>query len=407
MGKRKYDNTRRDADRHYNAVKNEKAGQVYFLTRELFCVLAGERKDVVKEYCAYILNEKDKDKAESNYQQLISGNLSAMNHAKILIEHGISEEFFNGTDIIAPKKVLVSLKCYMNKDSLGEYDEELDFYIPANRKKLIEEQIIPNIFDIKNKDGSLVIDCIFDIAMKILSNSKMAKNPEIHPAASYDVIDYITSLKLGANVSQLAMKKYYNHLYEEIIKEYKEDDENSKNKLIHLPDYPEKDTVTNNKLSDTNKKYIERIQNTLLIIRESFLELCEIDGHIIDDKDFYEYIGVDKNRFEQQLNETKSVNVRPIFDKIRQFGFPATLIKNDIPSEIGVSSEVIYKADEVRTSKDYKALRDTIKLYMFYKIDTYNLPFFFSVYSMYRYILESYDQVEEAAKVYSKILNLK
>lgn len=211
-----------------------------FIIREIFNLIKDKRISN-SDFYSYIF-DMDKSSSEMTMTSIVNtgyGNVEKF--AKKLIEYGLSEEYFSKNNpeyIQAPDEVVNLYAEYLDLENkliedpygkekkTGKFDinklspeerkkeEQRDKIRDDNRdhKKYMKTTLLENIFLIKNKDDSLVIDCLRNVILDYLEiNTKTV--PEL-----YDISAHIVDTTPTAYLSQKQIQQYYANTASDFIK---------------------------------------------------------------------------------------------------------------------------------------------------------------------------------------------
>ena len=346
-----------------------------FIIREIFKTI-NNRDITADEFYMKLLGVDEKRKTEgAKKDAYIASDIYAnfVNRATLRVspyieekkKWGFTEAFFMDNQAIlidAPEECIYKIIYYLQDSSL--YGNE-DFR---------ENVIIPNIFEFKNADGTLIIDCVKEMIDEIVSE----KNTNQDTTA--EILEYVTNYSSDISVSQQVIKNFYN----EIGKSF--DKEKQTYELIQLP---EMDTFNSKKRIFVTSDN-EKIKQNLLLIREVYAMMAEMDGNKDAMKNFYLYLECTENEYNDYIRHG-NIPTRKLAKKIQSFKFPATLFKGDSPCDIDITNYALYSLNsnvDIDDVVEMKKFRNMLRLALFYRIDTRNIPFFMAVYSMYNSLVD-------------------
>lgn len=346
-----------------------------FIIREIFKTI-NNRDITADEFYMKLLGVDEKRKTEGGKKDAyIASDIYAnfVNRATLRVspyieeikKWGFTEAFFMDNQAIlidAPEECIYKIIYYLQDSSL--YGNE-DFR---------ENVIIPNIFEFKNADGTLIIDCVKEMIDEIVSE----KNTNQDTTA--EILEYVTNYSSDISVSQQVIKNFYN----EIGKSF--DKEKQTYELIQLP---ETDTFNSKKRIFVTSDN-EKIKQNLLLIREAYAMMAEMDGNKDAMKNFYLYLECTENEYNDYIRHG-NIPTRKLAKKIQSFKFPATLFKGESPCDIDITNYALYSLNsnvDIDDVVEMKKFRNMLRLALFYRIDTRNIPFFMAVYSMYNSLVD-------------------
>lgn len=289
--------------------------QNLFIIRELVQFIGIKEKTSIKYYYYYLFNDLIKDKknimkkCSDRYAHLLfdtgKNNISLIKEK--YIECGISPEYFDNQPIIFSDNSHYSLK--------GEIKEYLSHIRGNGNVKASEipkgcamddiegeltylrQSISEKYCDIKNIDGSLMIDSIRLLVNKIIRYSR--DNPisisEQKKVAFEEIDNFTQSLPFALALESLSF--------------------NTKN--IYLM-----------------KKSSINIKINYLLIRTIFEMLCEMDELILPEK-FYSLIGISKQDYDNIIISGICDN-KMLASILRKYNFPSSMFRGDNPSCIKI-----------------------------------------------------------------------
>ena len=345
------------------------------IIREIFNVIKDNRISK-PDFYSYIF-DKDKSSAESIFSTFVKNGYGKIEKfAKKLIEYGLSKEYFskdNPEYIQAPDEVVNLYAKYLDLENRliqdpyakekksGKFD--INKLSPEERKK--EEQrdkirdenrkhknhmkmtLLENIFLIKNKDDSLVIDCLRNVILDCLEINKEAV-PEL-----YDISAHIVDTTPTAYLSKKQIQQYYTIVASEF----------SKYDIADL----------SGKIS-TKKIYGKKNNGfTFYLIRESYQILSQIDADRPDALDrFYNYLGVSEEDYESMIVTNVAPN-KKMADLLTPFKYPASLFRGDVDTEYDISDDIKKYCLEYYYNGKYDLFNNALTVFLCYKISSDNI----------------------------------
>lgn len=296
------------------------------------------------------------------------GSIDAI--SKKLISYGISKEYFNDTA----------------SEFLDGDETVIDFfakYIDNNQNAKTKigivqcrECLLERIFSIKNKDGSLVIDCVRNIMLDILNIDEI-DNP------LYVFTNQIVNAVPDKNLSRRDYKKYYNSILKDTyITQPRE-----------LPDFPNSNysSRVGNPL-DKNKASYEwyKIQMSLFIIREAYLVFAEMDDIPNALDMFYEELGISENEYMDMLFDSEVIDNKRLANILTKYKYPASIFHAEHPSRIKLCPELNDFLDDyygtdgycIRDMLDDEDLHDRFRFYLLYRLSADNYEITFATMSL-------------------------
>ena len=300
--------------------------QIFYLMKDsridqemFFAFLYDEKLSAVKKDDQEILTPesvKKMTKAYRRYETFIhhtEGSIDAI--SKKLISYGISKEYFNDTasEFLDGDETVI--------DFFAKYIDNNQNAKTKIRIVQCRECLLERIFYIKNKDGSLVIDCVRNIMLDMLNFD------EKHQRPLYALADEIAHVTPNKNLSRLDYKKYYNAILENI----------DLTQPIELPDFPNSNysSRVGNPL-DKNKASYEwdKIQMSLFIIREAYLVFAEMDDIPNALNMFYEELGMSENEYMDMLFDSEVIDNKRLANILTKYKYPASIFHAEHPSRI-------------------------------------------------------------------------
>lgn len=349
----------------------------FFIIREIFNII--NNKDIApSEFYVELLGVNEIRKSEkSNSQKTIvyrasdiytnlvnRATVKASNYIKQITKYGFSESFFMDKEakpIIAPEICIEAITIYLADIAQGEL------------KDIRNDIIIPHIFEYKNEDDTLIIDCVKRVIDEIVNKRTPYKD------TVNEVMEYVADYPCNVATSQTKIKKFYCEIGESFKKQ-------TSYQNVQLP---EKDTFNKNK-----KIYVtsnnEKIKQNLLLIREAFYLLVSLDENEILMPYFYLYLDCTEHEYNEYIR-SGNIPTRQLADKFQLFKFPATIFKGDSSCDIDIVIDKYpyYSLNnnfDIDDKNKMNEFRNVLRLALGYRIDNRNIPFFMAIYSMYDYI---------------------
>ena len=239
------------------------------------------------------------------------------------------------------------------------------------------ECLLERIFSIKNKDGSLVIDCVRNIMLDMLNFD------EKHQRPLYALADEIAHVTPNKNLSRLDYKKDYNAILENI----------DLTQPIELPDFPNSNysSRVGNPL-DKNKASYEwdKIQMSLFIIREAYLVFAEMDDIPNALNMFYEELGMSENEYMDMLFDSEVIDNKRLANILTKYKYPASIFHAEHPSRIKLCPELYdFLSNYLGTDGycfhdmlDDEDLHDRFRFYLLYRLSKDNDEITFATMSL-------------------------
>ena len=381
--------TEKMLERSNNARNRAETIQANFLIiREVFNMIKDSRTSNI-DFWLYLLDwentPENAEKAEAHFTALIRfGAGDSIKHAKKLIEHGISAEYFNQS----PTFIIADPAIQYVYDIVTEESKEYHKSTKKNESKTYSlqerrEVLLEKIFTIKNQDETLVIDCMRNLLMDMYHISE----------PTYDLGKYLTDLKVGSHLSQKNLKKYYKDVAEKFAKQ------------LTAPELPI------GKIPDKKIYSVEDSESsifTLTIIREAYFiiaDMYEINNPM---KNFYEFIGISEDEYEDML-ESGNIPNKLLVQKFEPYKYPASLFRGDNPTEIDVCSEIrnVYHAYSTNFRYGIEKFRHYLKIFLCYKISNDNFALIIPTCSLIEAMLDTLPYTnflsDEELKIYKSI----
>lgn len=364
-----YEKNKRNAD-HLTIYRTN-----FLIVRDLFNLIKDTRISN-SDFYAYIFDMNKSDSEITMTSIINTGYGNIEKHSKKLIEYGLSEEYFskeNPEYIQAPDEVINLYVEYLdleNKLIEDPYSKEkkaktFDFNklspeeqkAERKRNKMRDENrdhknymkmiLLENIFSIKNKDGSLVIDCLRNI---LLDYSEI--NKEAVPKL-YDMSAHIVDTTPTAYLSQKQTQQYY---------------------IDTVSDFAKYDIADLSGKVSSKKIYGKKNNGfTFYLIREAYLILSQIDADRPDALDkFYNYLGVSEEDYESMIDTNVAPN-KKMADLLTPFKYPASLFRGDAPTEYDISDDIKIYYNEYYCNGDYDLFNNALTVYLCYKISSDNI----------------------------------
>lgn len=357
---KKIEGYRQKIDEYQIGQKNVVSTNLVII-KEIFNIINNSKKVSNDDFYVKLLGIKDKkNHASDRYESLIDQRVKVSKYKNQFEEKGFSANFFtddSASFIIAPQCCIEYIKSYVLDRRLNEV------------KQLREQYIFPYIFEYKNEDGTLIIDCV----KKIIDEIRYEKTKSINNDTVNDVVNYVTNLSCSTALSQKNIKKFYN----ELGKSYNKD-----KGTIEYVTLSKSENVNNHKLYVTSDN--NRIKQTLLLIRETYALLAELDNNNNAMKNFYKLLGCSANEYDDYIRYG-NIPTRKLARIFQIFKFPASSFRGDSPCEIDITTLGCQLNDnvDIDDADAVKKFRNALRLNLFYVIDKRNIPFFMAVYSMY------------------------
>lgn len=278
-----------------------------------------------------------------------------------LLEYGISSEFFDdkAAEYLLGEQIVINT--FVNYLDNGRKSSLL----LEDCKKILHEYI----FTVKNKDGSLIVDCVRNMMLDMLSINKSDNG------ALYYLADELAHITPVTQLSRLSYKKYYNNILKNV-------DLIQPQKLPELPRSTYSSRV-GNPLEKHQKTYRwQNIQLSLFIIRESYRVFAEVD-QIPDALDkFYAELGISENEYDKMLLDYEQIDNRKLGVIFTKYKYPASVFHAEKPSRIKLCSMINELLQEYFDSKTGRYcmqemiedddLYDKFKFYLLYRMDSDN-----------------------------------
>ena len=348
----------------------------FFIIREIFNIINNKDIAPAEFYVKLLgLNEGQKStetddkktlrKASDIYTNLVTrATVKASNYAGQIAKYGFSESFFMDTEaktIIAPELCIDEITTYLTDTKLMELEE------------IREYTIIPYIFEYKNEDDTLIVDCVKGIIDEIVN--KRTNNE----ATVNEVLEYVADYPCNVGTSQKVIKNFYHQIGKSFEKQtpYKD---------VQLPE--------ENTFNKSKRIYVtsdnEKIKQNLLLIKEAFYLLASMDENEILMPYFYLYLDCTELEYNEYIRNG-NIPTRQLADKFQLFKFPATIFKGEASCDIDIVIDNYYSYNlnrnfDIDDENKMNEFRNALRLALCYRIDNRNIPFFMAVYSMYEYI---------------------
>lgn len=348
----------------------------FFIIREIFYIINNKsvtpNEFYIKLLGASGLRKKAKTggkkaiyKVADIYANLVTrATVKASNYIDQITKYGFSETFFmdnEATHIVAPAICIDEIINFLS-------DREIN-----DLKNIRNNIIIPYIFEYKNEDGTLIIDCVKRIIDEIV-NERTDNKDSVN-----EVLEYIADAPCNVAISQKIIKDFY----DQIGKSFEKGKIAYKNVQL-----PKVDSFNKNKRVYVTSNN-EKIKQNLLLVREAFYLLASLDENEILIPYFYLYLDCTEYEYAEYIRNGK-IPTRKLADKFQLFKFPATIFKGESPCDIDIviNNCPYYLNDNFDIDNENKMneFRSVLRLALCYRIDTRNIPFFSAVYSMYEYI---------------------
>ncbi len=363
--------TKKMQDRANNARNRAKTIQANFLIiREVFNMIKDSRTSNI-DFWLYLLDwentPENAEKAEAHFTALIRfGAGDSIKHAKKLISHGISAEYFNESPTFIKADPAIQYVYDITTEESKEYykskkkNESKTYSLQERREVLLE-----NIFTIKNLDGTLVIDCMRNLLMDMYHISE----------STYDLGKYLTDLKAGSHLSQKNLKKYY----KDVAKKFADQ--------LTIPELPT-GTVSDKKIYTAVDS--EKGSFTLFIIRETYAVLAAMNGINNYMQNFYEFIDISEDEY-QNMIDTGIIFNKELLQKFEPFKYPASLFRGENPIEIDVCRDIkeYYYYMKCNPKFDIKKFRHYLKIFLCYKISNDNFALIIPTCSLIEAMLDT------------------
>lgn len=331
----------------------------FLIIREMFNLIKDKRVSN-SDFYAYIF-DMDKSKAEVIMTSIVNtGYGDIEKYSKKLIEYGLSKEYFskeNPEFIQASEFIINNYRDYLitSKITKNEYDDtqeelaikeiereeqqELRIY---NRKILLED-----IFTVKNKDGSLVIDCLRNILLDYLEINKKAVSE------LYDMSAHIVDTTATAFLSQKQIQQYY---------------------IYTTWNFTKYDIADLSGKVNSKKIYGKKSNGfTFYLIRETYQILSQIDANRPDALErFYNYLEISEADYQSIIDSNLAPN-KKMADLLTPFKYPASLFRGDTPAEYDVSDDIKSYYKEYYCNGDYDLFNNALTVYLCYKISSDNI----------------------------------
>ena len=358
------DRTYASHDREY-IIKNN-----FLFIREIFNVIKDYRTSNI-DFWLYLLDwentPENAEKAEAHFTALIRfGTGNSMKHAKKLIAHGISAEYFNES----PAFIIADPAIQYVYDIATEENEAYYDSKKKNESKIYSlqerrEVLLENIFTIKNLDGTLVIDCMRNLLMDMYHISE----------PTYDLGKYLTDLKAGSHLSQKNLKKYYKDVAEKFAKQ------------LTIPALPT-GTVSDKKIYTAVDS--QKGSFTLFIIRETYAILAAMNGINNYMNNFYEFIDISEDEY-QNMIDSEIISNKLLVQKFAPYKYPASLFRGENPTEMDVCRDIkeYYFSYKNNTKFDIEKFRHYLKVYLCYKISNDNFALIIPTCSLIEAMLDT------------------
>lgn len=350
----------------------------FLIVRDLFNLIKDTRISN-SDFYAYIFDMNKSDSEITMTSIINTGYGNIEKYSKKLIEYGLSKEYFskdNPEYIQTPDEVInlyVEFLDLENKLIEDPYSQEkkaktFDFNklspeeqkAERERNKMRDENrdhknymkmiLLENIFSIKNKDDSLIIDCLRNILLDYM-NINYELNPEL-----YSMSTCIIKNEALCYLTQNQLKKYYRDTITNFV------NENEFNYVSSLPE-----TTRKNIYGKKNNGF------TFYLIREAYQILSQIDADRPDALDnFYKYLGVSEEDYESMIDTNVAPN-KKMADLLTPFKYPASLFRGDTPTEYDISDDIKIYYNEYYCNGDYDLFNNALTVYLCYKISSDNI----------------------------------
>lgn len=345
----------------------------FFIIREILNII--NNKDVApSEFYIKLLGltkgqkatETDIKRVSDIYSNLVTrATVKASNYINQIVKYGFSESFFmdkEAKSIIAPKKCIDEITAYLADNEKSKRLNEIR-----------NDIIIPYIFEYKNEDDTLIVDCVKGIIDEIVNERTKIK------ATVNEVLEYVTDYPCNEAVSQKVIKNFY----DQIGKSFKDQRSYTDVQL------PENSTFNKSKKIYATSDSKNTKQN-LLLIRETLYLLASMDENEKLMRYFYLYLDCTEHEFNEYIRNG-NIPTRKFADKFQQFKFPASIFRGDTSCDIDVviDNYPYYSLNnnfDIDDEKKMNEFRNVLRLALCYRIDNRNIPFFMAVYSMYEYL---------------------
>ena len=359
-----------------------------FIIREIFNLIKDKRISN-SDFYSYIF-DMDKSSSEMTMTSIVNtgyGNVEKF--AKKLIEYGLSEEYFSKNNpeyIQAPDEVVNLYAEYLDLENkliedpygkekkTGKFDinklspeerkkeEQRDKIRDDNRdhKKYMKTTLLENIFLIKNKDDSLVIDCLRNVILDYLEiNTKTV--PKL-----YDISAHIVDTTPTAYLSQKQIQQYYANTVSDFIK-------------YNIADLSGKISA---------RKIYGKKNNgfTFYLIRESYQILSQIDADRPDALDkFYNYLELSEKDYKLMIDTNVAPN-KKMADLLIPFKYPASLFRGDVATKYDISDDIKNYYIDYYCNGDYDLFNNALTVYLCYKISSDNIGLVMPTLALINYL---------------------
>lgn len=308
----------------------------FLIIREIFNLIKDKRIGN-SEFYAFLFNVNKSDSEVVMTSIINTGYGNIEKYSKLLIEYGLSKEYFSKDN---PEYIQACDETLKNYISYVKYaDNRLN---NSNARKMQRKSLLYNIFNVKNKDGSLVVDCLRNMLLDYM-NINSESNPEL-----YDISSHIVSDEAIQYLTQNQLKKYY------------------KDTAINFVKYNEFNQIST--LPETTRKNIYGKANNgfnLLLIRESYLVLSQIDADRPDALErFYNFLGISETDYQIMIDKNSAPN-KKLAELLTRFKYPASLFRGDTPTQFDISEDIL--------NANSKDLNHVLKIYLCYKISPDNI----------------------------------
>jgi len=333
-----------------------------FIIREVYNSIKFYSEFNKMDFYAYL----DIDKKIFDFQ-IATGNGDLSKFLEKLSILGISKEY-----LCYPSENISEEYAYNNLKQITvdeDIDEMLTLYLDDRTLRPIKEVrnvIVENLYRIKNLDGSLIIENIFNYLVNTLPAANISKD-------CYTLADNIADTTSDSYLSSLKLRRYYNN----IAANYKT---NASTNIAVFPtgDIPDKKIHYS---ENDNHKY------NLLLIRELFLLCANLEELENPEGLFYNFIGYDKSSYNEMI-ETGKVQTRILHKKLGTYKIPASIFRGDKPTLLGMSDSVLCLLDNyfinnsAKEAIDLHTFQEKLKIEFLYRYDIKNFPLFMSIYSI-------------------------
>ena len=274
-----------------------------------------------------------------------------------LISYGISEEFFTQGDYIdIPQNYI---------DNLKQRYEYSDDYSEKTLKSMIEK-IWDGVLLIKNKNDTLIIDCV----RRIIADSQ---NINLYNAPDlYESTDEITWLPFPATSSK-SIKKFYMDQISSL---------HSQNKNVNFDVNAYQKGIAKIKKAGTS----ETIRKNLLLLIEIYAYLIELDGDQQNKiQKLYGFLGLSNDMVDSIYRNEESVELpcRQIANKLAPYKIPISYFRTDTPSKADCTKKIENAISDYYMYQDIDYLHDALYVDIGYRMDLECAIPVLGMYSLY------------------------